>query len=190
MNAKEDLVEKNNASASREERFNDETEASASRRRRRRTTRFSVASRAKNRIGLVDGFGRQNSSSVSSLTSLTSLTSSSSTSSRRRKRRKTLKKRSKMFFFCLVVLMTCFGKEVQGKYPVARFSFNTSTSYTSSRISVTLTWYGWIYFAWSGNRARSLKSARPNVLDRLLSSPSPSRKSCFNSGSFSLDSFI
>ena len=184
MNAKEDLVEKNNASASREERFNDETEAfSASRRRRRTTTRFSVASRAKNRIGLVDGFGRQNSSSVSSLTS---------TSSRRRKRSKTPreKKRSEMFFFCLIVLMTFFGKEVQGKYPVARFSFNTSTSYTSSRISVTLTWYGWIYFAWSGNRARSLKSARPNVLDRLLSSPSPSRKSCFNSGSFSLDSFI
>ena len=66
MNAKEDLVEKNARKLSREERFNDETEASASR-RRRRTTRFSVASRAKNRIGLVDGFGRQNSSSVSLL---------------------------------------------------------------------------------------------------------------------------
>ena len=46
MNAKEDLVEKNARKLSREERFNDETEASASR-RRRRTTRFSVASRAK-----------------------------------------------------------------------------------------------------------------------------------------------
>ena len=117
MNAKEDLVEKNARKLSREERFNDETEASASR-RRRRTTRFSVASRAKNRIGLVDGFGRQNSSSVSSLTS---------TSSRRRKRSKTPreKKRSEMFFFCLIVLMTFFGKEVQGKYPVARFKNET-----------------------------------------------------------------
>ena len=30
-----------------------------------------------------------------------------------------------MFFFCLIVLMTFFGKEVQGKYPVARFKNET-----------------------------------------------------------------
>ena len=115
---KKDLVEKNTSVSSKS---CNETEASASR-RRRRTTSFSVASRTKNRIGLVDGFGRQNSSSVSSLTSLTS---SSSTSTRRRKKSKTREKKSDMFFFCLVVLMTFFGKEVQGKYPVARFKNET-----------------------------------------------------------------
>ena len=30
-----------------------------------------------------------------------------------------------MFFFCLIALMTFFGKEVQGKYPVARFKNET-----------------------------------------------------------------
>ena len=110
MNAKEDLVEKNARKLSREERFNDETEASASR-RRRRTTRFSVASRAKNRIGLVDGFGRQK--FVLSLFFNFDLFSE-----KKEKQNTPREEEERDVFFCLIALMTFFGKEVQGKYPV------------------------------------------------------------------------